>query len=89
MPIYLVERDLNGISMDALGIAQRSAIETAATMRAAGTDIRYLRSTFVPDSGRCMCLFAASDPSAVEALNTTAELPYQRITEALDLPSPD
>jgi hypothetical protein len=88
MPVYMVDRNLNGISMDALAAAQRSAIDTAATMRADGADIRYLRSTFVPGSGRCLCLFEASDEQAVERLNKSASLPFEQITEALDLPAP-
>jgi hypothetical protein len=88
MPVYMVDRNLNGISMDALAAAQRSAIDTAATMRADGTDVRYLRSTFVPGSGRCLCLFDASDVGAVERLNKAASLPYEEIIEALDLSAP-
>ena len=45
--------------MDQLAAAQRRAIDTAAEMTAQGTPVRYIRSTFVPDSGKCMCLFAA------------------------------
>jgi hypothetical protein len=88
MPVYMVERDLNGISMDALGAAQQRAIETATSMRRDGIEIRYLRSTFVPENGHCMCLFQASDAETVAALNTSAALPYQHICEALDLPAP-
>ena len=88
MPVYLVDRDLNGITMEALGGAQRSAIEAAASMREGGEDIQYLRSTFASDSGRCMCLFEALDADTVASLNTTAGLPYERITEVLDLHAP-
>jgi hypothetical protein len=88
MPVYMVERNLNGISMDALGAAQSKAIETAAAMRSSGSEIRYLRSTFVPENGQCMCLFQAGDAETVATLNTSAELPYQRISEVLDLPAP-
>jgi hypothetical protein len=88
MPVYMVDRNLSGIQMDALAAAQRSAIETAAEMRGAGSDIRYLRSTFVPGSGRCLCLFEASDLAAVERLNQAASLPFEHIIEALDLPAP-
>ena len=59
MGIYMVERSLKGISMDDLGGAQKAAIGKAAEMKAGGTDIRYIRSTFAPQDGRCMCLFEA------------------------------
>lgn len=85
MEVFMVERSLKGISMDQLAAAQQRAIRTAADMTAAGTPVRYLRSTFVPDSGRCMCLFESSDSATVEALNRKAEIPFDTVTPALDL----
>jgi hypothetical protein len=85
MAVYMVERNLKGISMDDLSAAQKAAIAKAAELSRSGTNVRYLRSTFAPGDGRCMCLFEAEDPAAVQRLNTEAKLPYDRITEALDL----
>lgn len=73
------------ISTEDLGGAQKAAIETAAKMTAGGTEIRYIRSTFAPDDGRCMCLFEAGSKDAVTKLNDDAGLPYTRVVEALDL----
>ena len=85
MAVYMVERDLKGISMEALGGAQKAAIAKAAEMRDAGTDISYIRSTFAPEDGRCMCLFRADSADQVKKLNDDAGLPYTRVVEALDL----
>ena len=85
MEVFMVERSLKGISMDQLAAAQQRAIRTAADMTADGTPVRYLRSTFVPDSGRCMCLFESGDRETVEALNRKAEIPFDKVTPALDL----
>jgi Protein of unknown function (DUF4242) len=85
MAVYMVERDLKGITMDQLGAAQKKAIETGKELTAKGTPVRYLRSVFVPDESRCMCLFEASSPEAVKNLNDTAKIPYSRVVEALDL----
>ncbi len=85
MTVYMVERSLKGISMDDLGGAQKAAIGKAEEMTAAGTDVRYIRSTFAPDDGRCMCLFEAPSEADVKRLNDEAGLPYDRIVEALDL----
>lgn len=85
MPVYMVDRDLPGISMDALGQAQRKAIETAASYQEQGRDVRYIRSTFVPGESHCMCLFEAPSAKDVTDLNDEAEIPYTRVTEALDL----
>jgi hypothetical protein len=85
MQVFMVERSLKGIPMDQLAAAQQRAIRTAADMSAAGTPIRYLRSTFVPDSGQCLCLFESGDAEAVKALNRTAQIPFASVTPALDL----
>ena len=85
MSVFMVERDLKGISMEALGGAQKTAISKAREMSAAGTDIKYIRSTFAPEDGRCMCLFEAGSDAAVKQLNDDAGLPYNRIVKALDL----
>ncbi len=85
MSVFMVERDLRGISMEALGGAQKAAIKKAREMSSSGTDIKYIRSTFAPDDGRCMCLFEAGSDAAVKRLNDDAGLPYHSIVKALDL----
>lgn len=85
METFIVERSLKGISMGDLGAAQKLAISTAAEMTKGGTPVSYIRSTFVPDSGQCLCLFSANDASSVKALNEKARLPFDRIAPALDL----
>ena len=50
-----------------------------------GTPMRYIRSTFAPEDGRCMCLFEARNAEDVKRLNDEAKLPYTRVVEALDL----
>lgn len=85
MPVFMVERNLKGIAMQDLAAAQQAAIRTAGAMSAEGTPVRYIRSTFAPEDGRCMCLFEAPRAEDVKQLNDAAKLPYQRVVEALDL----
>lgn len=85
MSVFMVERSLKGIAMGDLAAAQKAAIATAGAMSGEGTPVRYIRSTFVPDSGACMCLFEAGDEAAVRALNDRAKIPYDRVVPALDL----
>ena len=85
MSVYMVERDLKGISMDDLAGAQKAAIATAEKMRAEGESIAYIRSTFAPEDGRCMCLFDGTSADQVKRLNDDAGLPYSRVVSALDL----
>lgn len=85
MPVFMVERDLNGIAMADLAAAQQAAIGKAEEMRQGGSDIRYIRTTFAPDEGRCMCLFDAESEAQVKRLNDEAGLPYGRVVPAMDL----
>ena len=85
MSVYMVERSLKGIAMSDLAAAQQAAIATSKRFSAEGTPVRYIRSTFVPESGACMCLFEASEADAVKRVNEAAKIPFDRVTEALDL----
>lgn len=85
MSVYMVERNLKGIEMTDLAAAQRLAIQTSEEYAAKGIPMRYIRSTFAPEDGRCMCLFEASTAEDVKRVNDEAKLPYSRIVEALDL----
>ncbi|HSE93235.1 MAG TPA: DUF4242 domain-containing protein [Methylomirabilota bacterium] len=85
MAVYMVERELKGITMDQLAAAQKAAIDTGKKLTAQGKQVRYIRSTFVPGEARCMCLFEADDQQHVRELNDSAKIPYSRIVEAMDL----
>lgn len=85
MAVFMVERELKGIAIDDLAAAQKAAISKAEQLQEQGLDVRYIRSTFAPDDGRCMCLFDASSEADVKRLNDEAGLPYHRIVAALDL----
>ena len=85
MAVYMVERELPGVTMDQLAAAQKAAIETGQQFTAAGKNVRYIRTTFVPGEAHCMCLFEADNPDLVREVNETAKIPFTRIVEALDL----
>jgi Protein of unknown function (DUF4242) len=85
MAVYMVERDLPGITPEQLAKAQRAATVASEQFTAQGKEVRYLRSTFVPDDSRCMCLFESPNRQFVKDVNETAGVPYTRIVEALDL----
>jgi hypothetical protein len=85
MPVYMVDRDLPGITMEQLGAAQQAAIATSQSFTAAGKPVRYIRSAFVPGEAHCMCFFEADSPELVKGVNDEAQIPYTRVVEALDL----
>jgi len=56
MQVYMVERSLKGIPMDALAAAQKRAIETSQKLSKEGTPVRYIRSTlYRTRDAACAC----------------------------------
>lgn len=82
MAQYLVERQLTGFPPEQLPAAAAAAKPKAEELMAEGADVRYVRSTYVPDTEECYCLFEASSREAVEETRTRAGLPYEHIREA-------
>lgn len=82
MAQYLVERHLPGFPPDQLPAAAGAAKQKAAELDGEGTEIRYIRSTYVPDGERCYCLFEGSSREAVAEVQKRANLPYEQIYEA-------
>jgi hypothetical protein len=85
MAVYLVERNMPGVTMDQLAAAQKRAIKSGIDLTAEGKAVRYIRSTFIPDEQKCMCLFEAPNPENVREANERAEIPFTRIVPAEDL----
>jgi len=85
MPVFMVERDLPGITMEELASAQKRAIQVGKQLTAEGREVRYIRSMFVPGESKCMCLFEAPTPENVREANERAQIPFTRIVAAEDL----
>lgn len=89
MPKYIVERHLPGITPGQLAAAAGRAKSTTADMTEEGIPVRYLRSTFLPGEEKCYCLFEGPSPDAVEDANKRAEIPYERVVEAMHITRDD
>ena len=87
MGVYLVERDLPGISLEELAAAQKTAIRMVRELTAEGREVRYIRSTFVPGEEKCICLFEAPNPDHVREANERGNIPFTRIVPVIDLPA--
>ena len=85
MAVYMVERDLPGVTPEWLAGAQRLAVAATQKFTNEGKGVRYIRSTFLPDEAKCLCLFEAANRQIVREVNESANLPFSRIVEALDL----
>jgi hypothetical protein len=91
MAIYLVERYLADFEPRALRELPERLRAATAQLRARGTEVRYLDSTFLPDDEYCLCRFEAGSAHATELANRIAGVPFARISPAvvLDGGAPD
>jgi hypothetical protein len=85
MSVFMVDRNLPGITKEQLAGAQKAAIETSKKFTAEGKPVRYIRSMFLPEEAHCMCLFEAQNSEHVKQVNEEAKLPFTRIVKAEDL----
>jgi hypothetical protein len=83
--LYLVERKQPEISIEQLVMAQGVAIEMSQRFTAEGKPARYIRTTLVPSESRCLTLFEASNAKVVQEVNEAAQIPFDRIVEAVEL----
>ena len=89
MAQYMVERHLPDFPPEQLPAAAGAAKAKASELTAEGQDVRYIRSTYVPEGERCYCLFEGESAAAVEEVQKRAQLPYEQIHEAAFLTSDD
>jgi hypothetical protein len=83
--VYMVDRDLPGVTLEQLDRLQKAAIDMSRQFTAAGRPVRYIRGMYVPGESRVMCLFEASESGLVEEVNHAAGIPYTRVVRAIDL----
>ncbi len=89
MQLFVVERKLRFVSPEMLLIMQSALAEASRRLNAHGRPIRYLRSTYVPDQGRLMCLFEAESAEAVRVVNENAQAPYSSIASVVERVVPE
>jgi hypothetical protein len=86
--IFIVERRLPGLSLAHLGTAHRALAEGSRRLSKDDEPVRYLRCTFAPARERCWCVFEASGAELVRRVNEVAQVPFERIDEAVDVVAP-
>ena len=82
--MFIVDRTVPGMTEELLGEVHRLLHESARRVSSAGQGVRYLRCTYLPEENRCLCLFEADSPAAVRKANETAQVPFQRISAAIE-----
>ena len=73
------------MTIEQLVTAQRAAVEMSQRFTAEGKPARYIRATLVPSESRCLSLCEAPNAKIVQELNEAAQIPFDRIIEALEL----
>jgi Protein of unknown function (DUF4242) len=88
VPLYIVERHPPRLTVNGLIVAQLALVQASRRLAAAGEEIHYLRSTFIPRTSQSFCVFEAPGPDLVRRLNDAARFTFSSIEEAVDLPAP-
>jgi hypothetical protein len=86
--MFVVDRTLPGISDTSLAELQRLLHEAARRMSSTGNAIRYKRCIYMPEEERCICLFEAADLAAVRNVNEIAQVPFRRVSSAIEFWAP-
>jgi hypothetical protein len=89
MAQFMVERHLPEFPPENLPDAAAAAKSKAAELSSEGQDVRYVRSTYIPEGQKCYCLFEGSSREVVEEVQRRAGLPYEEIHEAAFLTADD
>jgi len=86
--MFVVERTLPGLSFDQLLGVQRALAESSRRLSRDGDLVRHLRCTYSPHDARCSCVFEANSADLVRRVNEVAQVPFDRIEEAIDFEEP-
>ena len=85
MAMFVVQRDLPGITPEMLTSAGLRAKTCCAEITAEGREVRWLRSFFLPETSQTHCYFEAGSRELVEEANRRANIPFSRVTEVLEM----
>ena len=88
MACFVVKRELPGITLEALTGAGARAKSCAAEMTEEGTQVRWIRSFFIPETEQTHCYFEAPNADAVREVNARANIPFVAIQEVQEM-TPD
>ena len=85
---FVVERRLPGMTETLLAEVQRLLHEAARRVSSTGDAVRYVRCTYIREDDRCICLFEANSAAAVRKVNEIAQVPFHRISAAVEVWAP-
>jgi hypothetical protein len=86
MATFLIELYLPRTDVAAFTCGARRARLAADELSRRGTPVRYLQSIFVPADEMCFHLYEADSPDGVCEAARRADLPFERVSEAVSEP---
>jgi len=88
MSMFVVKRDLPGVTPEVLQSAGVRAKSCCTEMTQEGHPVRWIRSFFLPETAETHCYFEAASKQAVEEANQRARIPFVEIREVIEM-TPD
>ena len=85
MSLFVVKRDLPGITPEMLQSAGIRAKSCCAEITEEGQPVRWVRSFFLPESAQTHCYFEGSSKAAIEEANPRARIPFTEIVEVVEM----
>ena len=85
MATFVVQRDLPGITPEALQSAGMRAKTCCSEMTSEGEPVRWLRSFFLPETAQTHCYFEGANAQAIEEANKRARIPFTQITMVVEM----
>ena len=85
MAVYVVKRELPGITPEALQSAGVRAKTCCSEMTSEGQPVRWIRSFFLPETAQTHCYFEGASAEAVEEANKRAGIPFTQIAMVVEM----
>lgn len=86
--LFLVERELPGITPEKLQAAGLRAKTCCQEMTEEGSEVAWHRSFFLPEDEKTFCVFEAPDRERVAEANRRANIPFVAIHDSMEM-TPD
>jgi hypothetical protein len=83
--MFVAIRELPGITADALVSAGARVKTCVAGMQSEGTEVKWVRSFFLPACARTHCYFEGPSREAIVELNQRAGIPFEEVLEVAEM----
>jgi uncharacterized protein DUF4242 len=84
LAVFVADRTLPGMTQELLAEVQRLLHQATGRVSSTGRTVRYLQCLYFPDDDRCICVFEADDLETVRGVNEIAQVPFRRISPAIE-----